>query len=409
MSAAPDCLPPAASVDEVLALIGARVQPLDAERVPFAEAFGRVLRQAVCAAEDQPPFDRSSMDGYAIRLDDPATQFRVVDEIRAGDWKPRALHPGEAVRIATGGALPGDGLQVVMKEDVRVEADTVTVVRRDGERNIRFRGEDARVGQVLMEAGTVLQPGSLGLLASVGCVRPLVTRLPRALHVATGNEILPPDQTPGPGQIRDSNSTLVRAFLSQWGIKPEQRRVGEDETQVKSEIQNPKPEVDQLDLLLISGGASVGEHDFTKRLLEHLGFAILVSKTTARPGKPLIVAQRGAALAFGLPGNPLAHFVCLNLHVRAALQAFAGQSAKTHFQAGVLAVDLRADGNARETLWPARWTLRDGAATLTPLRWRSSGDLTSLATANALIRVTAGAERRARGSRVEFVSTEGNA
>ena len=409
MSAAPDCPPPAASVDEVLALIGARVQPLDAESVPFAEAFGRVLRQAVCAAEDQPPFDRSSMDGYAIRLDDPATQFRVVDEIRAGDWKPRALQPGEAVRIATGGALPGDGLQVVMKEDVRVEADTVTMLRRDGERNIRFRGEDARVGQVLVEAGTVLQPGSLGLLASVGCVRPLVTRLPRALHVATGNEILPPDQTPGPGQIRDSNSTLVRAFLSQWGIKPEQRRVGEDETQVKFEIQNPKFEVDQLDLLLISGGASVGEHDFTKRLLEHLGFAILVSKTTARPGKPLIMARRGAALAFGLPGNPLAHFVCLNLYVRAALQFFAGQSAKTPFQAGVLAVDLRADGNARETLWPARWTLRDGVATLTPLRWRSSGDLTSLATANALIRVTAGAERRARGSRVEFVSTEGNA
>jgi molybdopterin molybdotransferase len=409
MSAAPDCLPPAASVDEVLALIGASVQPLDAERVPFAEAFGRVLRQAVCAAEDQPPFDRSSMDGYAIRLDDPATQFRVVDEIRAGDWKPRALQPGEAVRIATGGALPGDGLQVVMKEDVRVEADTVTVVRRDGERNIRFRGEDARVGQVLVEAGTVLQPGSLGLLASVGCVRPLVTRLPRVLHVATGNEILPPDQTPGPGKIRDSNSALVRAFLSQWGITVEQRRVSEDETQVKSEIQNPTFEVDQLDLLLISGGASVGEHDFTKRLLEHLNFTILVSKTTARPGKPLIVARRGAALAFGLPGNPLAHFVCLNLYVCAALQALAGQSAETPFQAGVLAVDLRADGNARETLWPARWTLRDGVATLTPLRWRSSGDLTSLATANALIRVTAGAERRARGSRVEFVSTEGNA
>jgi len=294
-------------------------------------------------------------------------------------------------------------LQVVMREDAERKGDSVSVARRDAERHIRFRGEDARAGQVLVEAGTVLEPGALGLLASLGCAQPVVTRLPRVLHVATGNEIVPPDQTPQRGQIRDSNSTLVRAFLRQWNIEPAQLHVPEDEAAAESAIRNAQS---AIDLLLISGGASVGEHDFTRRLLETLGFTILVSKTTARPGKPLIVAQRGNALAFGLPGNPLAHFVCLNLYVRAALQAFAGSPAQTLFQTGALAADLAADGNARETFWPARWAFSGGAAKLTPLRWSSSGDLTSLAAANALIRVTAGAARLERGSQVEFVATD---
>lgn len=393
----------AASAGDVLALIAELCLPLAAERVALAEAAGRVLREPVCAPEDQPPFDRSSVDGFAVRQDDRATQFRVVGEIRAGDWKPRMLRLGEAVRIGTGGALPGEDLRVVMKEDAQIEADQLTVLRHDDERNIRFRGEDARAGHVLVEAGAILSPGTLALLASVGCARPLVTRLPRVRHVATGNEIVPPDQTPEHGQIRDSNSTLVRAFLGQWGIEAEQFRAGEDQDAIESAIGNRQSDVD---LLLISGGASVGEHDFTRRLLDESGFTIHISKTTARPGKPLIVAQRGNTLAFGLPGNPLAHFVCLNLYVRAALEAFTGQSARTAFTPGALAADLTAGGNTRETFWPARWLLQDGSVMLTPLRWSSSGDLTSLATANALIRVTAGIEQCQRGSRVEFVRIE---
>ena len=393
----------AASASEVLELVRQLCVPLEAGRVPLADAAGRVLREPACAPEDQPPFDRSSVDGFAVRLDDRATQFRVVDEIRAGDWKPRTLQPGETARIATGGALPGDGLQVVMKENARVEADQLTVLRRDAERNIRFRGEDARAGQVLVEAGVILQSGALALLASVGCAQPLVTRPPRVRHIATGNEIVSPDQMPGRGQIRDSNSTLVRAFFGRWGIVPEQVRVGEEAATIDSALRTSHS---TIDLLLISGGASVGEHDFTRGLLERAGFTIHVSKATARPGKPLIVAQRGGTLAFGLPGNPLAHFVCLNLYVRAALEAFAGQSDKTAFVTGVMAEDLAAGAHALETFWPAHWALQEGVAMLTPLRWRSSGDLTSLATANALLRVTAGAEQFQCGSRVEFVRTE---
>ncbi len=393
----------AASASEVLKLVREICLPLAAERVALTHAGGRVLREPVRAPEDQPSFDRSSVDGFAVRMDDATSRFRVVDEIRAGDWKPRQLQPGEAVRIATGGALPGDGLQVVMREDAEREGEFVVVLRRDDERNIRFRGEDARVGQVLIEPEIRLQPGTLGLLASVGCAQPLVTKLPRVLHLATGNEIVPPEETPQRGQIRDSNSTLVRAFLDQWRIQPIQLRVAEDQAAARAALEGSARDAD---LILVSGGASVGEHDFTRHLLEQFGFTIHVSKATARPGKPLIVAQRGNTMAFGLPGNPLAHFVCLNLYVRAALEAFAGRPAESVFHTGVLMTELPADGNARETFWPAHWRLDDGVATLTPLRWSSSGDLTSLASANALIRVTAGAERLERSRWVEFISTE---
>ena len=412
----------APGADEIIALLNGLGQPLAAAHTPLHEAAGRVLREPVCAPEDQPPFDRSAMDGFAIRLDDASSEFKIVDEIRAGDWKPRELQAGEAVQISTGGALPGDGLQVVIKENVRVTGKILTVIERDANRCIRFRGEDARAGQVLVESGTTLTPGALALLASVGHAQPMVTGLPRVLHLATGNEIVPPEQTPPAGQIRDSNSILVRAFLKHWQVKLEQRRMPEDESAVRAALaevwssafrrsgetpippEGGTPNLD-TDLLLVSGGASVGEHDFTRWLLEHFGFEIMVCKTALRPGRPLLVARRGNQIAFGLPGNPLAHFVCLNLFVRVTLEKFSGRAAANIFQPGTLAAKLESGRNARETFWPACAEMRNGEMKLTPLRWSSSSDLTALALANSLIRVKAESSDLAAGAAVEFVPT----
>jgi len=396
----PAKLPPDA--DRVRALVREHCPPLPSERVFLAEAAGRVLREQVCAPEDQPALDRSAVDGFAIRCDEATTRLRIVDRLRAGEWKPQVLQPGEAVQIATGAALPGAGLRVVMKEDVDVAGDTVTLRRSDGPEHIRRRGEDARAGQGLVPAGTVLRPGTLGLLASVGVVRPLVTRRPRVVHLVTGNEIVPPDQAPGPGQVRDANSTLVRTFLAPWGVEARQERLPEDEALVRAAIQQG---TEESDLLLVSGGASVGEHDFTRRLLEACGFTVLVSRTAARPGKPLIVAERCGALAFGLPGNPLAHFVCLNLYVRAALEAGAGTTRPRTFQTGFQGADIPGAVESTEVFWPATWRLQDGRALVSPLRWRSSGDLTALASANALVRVSGASDSRSGGSRVEFLDT----
>jgi molybdopterin molybdotransferase len=391
------------SADEVRALLWRLCEPLSPEQVPLPLALGRVLRDPVAAPEDQPPFDRAAVDGYALRTDDPALRFRVVDDIRAGDWKPRVLRPGEAVRIATGGALPAAGLQVVPREMAQVEGDVLVLVQREAETNVRCRGDDARAGQVLIEAGTVLSAGALALLASVGAAKPCVTRQPRVVHLLTGNEIVPPDQIPARGQIRDSNSTLVRSFLRNWEVVPSQERIPEDEGALARALSRWAP---AADLLLISGGASGGEHDFTRRALVAADFAILVHGTTARPGKPLLVGRRGAALAIGLPGNPLAHFVGLHLYVRAALEGWSGQTVRTQFNSGQLAMGLEAATGSRETFWPARWWLADGMVLVAPRPWNNSGDLTGLATANALLRVPPGANRLLPGSRVDFLCLE---
>jgi len=384
---------------ELIALIRQTAAPLDREQVPLAHALGRVLRAPVRAAEDQPPFDRSAVDGFAVRVGDDSAVFRLVDEIRAGDWKPRQLQTGETVRIATGGALPSAGLQVLMKEHIEATATTVRVLRPSTERHVRIRGEDAASGQLLLDAPLRLNAGALALLASLGCAQPEVTRQPRVVHLATGNEIVPPETTPDPGQIRDSNSTLVRAFLQSLGITPRQHRVAEDHAALETAL---RTSADTADLLLISGGASVGPHDFTRVLLEQNGFDILVSKTSLRPGKPLIFARRGTTLAFGLPGNPLAHFVCLHLFVRAALEQFAGLPPAPLWRRGVLAADFSADIGPRETFWPAFCRNDDGGPALLPLAWNNSGDLTSLATANALLRFAGHAPARARGDGIEF-------
>lgn len=404
MNAAP-ISPAAGGVENVVDVVRANCRPLATERALLSAALHRVLREPVSAPEDQPAFDRSAMDGFAVRLDDAGTRFRVVDEIRAGDWKPRQLQPGETVRISTGGALPGAGLQVLMKEDVQVEADRIHVLRRDQNCHVRFRGEDAPKGRVLVEAGTRLQPGTLALLASIGHIEPLVTRRPRVWHVATGNEIVAPDQTPRPGQIRDSNSILVRTLLQQSGIESTPLRAPEDLSSAEAALRQHAIGSDAPDVLLVSGGASVGEHDFTRQLFERLGWSVHFARTNTRPGKPLIVATRESAIAFGLPGNPLAHFVCLNLFVRSALDRLAGLPDRELFTPAVLAVELNSDGSSRETLWPAVACHARGSVEITPLKWGSSGDLTSLARANALLRVPAGATSLAAGSPVTFCST----
>jgi molybdopterin molybdotransferase len=393
--------PTAARLEEVVALVRPHCLPLEPERVPLAQALHRVLREPVLAPTDLPAFDRSAVDGFAVRTDDPGPVFRIVDQIQAGDWKPRQIGAGETVRIATGAALPGSGLQVIMKEDARVEGEQVRAIRREAASNIRARGDDARQGQVLVESACRLTPGSWSLLAALGQANPLVTRRVRVLHVLTGNEIIPPGQALGPGQVYDSNSILVRGFLAQFGVEPVQLRVAEDQAAAEAAV---TPRLGEIDLLLISGGASVGEHDFTRPLLERFGFSIHLCKTNTRPGKPLLFATRDKLVAFGLPGNPLAHLVCLSLYVRTALESLAGLPEQPLFREAVLTAELSAGGHPRETLWPARIQFSGGRAEVTPLRWSSSGDVTSLAQANGLARVAAGTVVLPAGSALPVTS-----
>ena len=377
------------TVDEVWQLLRDEVTAREAVETELADALGGVLREDVRAPEDQPAFDRSAVDGYVVRADDASEVFAVGGEIRAGDGRHHELVAGKALRIATGAVVPEDG-EVIMLEDAAESDGAVRFVRR-GRDHVRRRGEDAKAGDVLVRAGTVLGTGSTGLLASSGCVRPMVTRAIDALHVATGNEIVSADKVPSAGQVRDSNSPLVAAWARAGGMRIRQKRVGEDASALRHAVEGRR------DLLLVSGGASVGGHDCTAEVLEAAGFEILVAKVAVRPGKPLIVARRGVEWAFGLPGNPLSHFVCLHVFVEAALSAMRGGPCRPVMWNR--RVEAAIPGNPRETWWPAVEE-REG---LRPLPWTSSGDLAALALADTLVRVPSSG--LAAGSEAEFIRT----
>ncbi|HTR41965.1 MAG TPA: molybdenum cofactor biosynthesis protein MoaE [Pseudomonadales bacterium] len=386
------------SLDEALANIQEQAQPLPGARVALTEVFGRVLREKVCASEDFPACDRSTRDGYAILEDDSGDMFHVVDTLHAADWKPRQLKLGEAVRVSTGSALPCENLRVVMQEDVERTGDCIKVLFRESGTNIRKRGEEIRGGGTVLEARTNLNAGTMALLAMVGCVKPLVSPRLRVAHFTTGNEVVPPDQTPKPGQIRDSNSILVRAMLEKFPCDIFQSHLRENLDEAKSQIAKFKSQIENVNVLLISGGASVGEKDFTRELLAHLGFEIVFSRLNVRPGAPLIFGTSGRQIAFGLPGNPVSHFVCFHLFVAPALRGLTGAQAHK-FLTGTLASKFDDAPNSRETFWPTRWDSHG----LHPLKWMSSGDTTCLAEANALIRVPPNSDPMDTGAKVEFL------
>jgi molybdopterin molybdotransferase len=268
---------------------------------------------------------------------------------------------------------------------------------------VRRRGEDVKAGAVLIEAGTMLDGGALALLATAGCVEPLVSPGLRVVHFTTGDEIVSPDETPKPGQIRDSNSHLIRGLLEQAGCTVRHWHLPEDFTQAKAAIAGADVALDEADVLLVSGGASVGDKDFTRPLLESLGYQISVSQVNLRPGKPLLFGTNGNKIAFGLPGNPLSHFVCFHAFVSVALARLSGRETAP-FRVAKLAEPLLDAHCARETLWPAQLVWGEQGARLQPLPWSSSGDVTCLAAANALIRVPARHERFEAGTLMEFLS-----
>jgi molybdopterin molybdotransferase len=390
------------SLDEALVEIRSRSRPLPAARTPLAEALGCVLRETICAPEDLPTVDRSTRDGYAIRDDDASKTFSVVDTIHAADWKPRQLKSGEAVRVATGAALSCGGLRVVMQEHVERDGDKLHVVRRENSTNVRLRGEEVRQGQPLVSAGTQLNAGALAILAMAGNINPLVSPRLRILHFTTGDEIVTPDQTPKPGQIRDSNSILIRGLLRNFPCDVEQGHLPENFEAAMLEIAARKPGIENADVLLVSGGASVGEKDFTRALLEQLGFGIVFSQINLRPGRPLIFGVNGSRVAFGLPGNPLSHFVCFHFAVVAALAGLTGGE-PPDFLRGQLGEKLDDNPCPRETLWPARWEWNEATPRLRLLAWASSGDIICLAAANALVRVPANCASLHDGTTVDFL------
>ena len=362
-----------------------RAPQLPAERVPLAAALRRVLREPARADLDSPPFDASAMDGYALRAADAAQALRLIGESAAGAAFPDIVGPGECVRIFTGAPVPAGADCVVKQEDTTRDQTKVRIMNfpRSGA-FIRRRGENRRAGDTVVAAGARLGPPELAALASAGVTMPLVTRRPRIAHVVTGNELVPPDRTPTGAQIRDSNSALISALVAQHGGELAAHAHLPDDL---SAAQTALAALPDHDVLLISGGASVGDHDFARPALTTLGYTLHFQQINLRPGKPLVFASRSDRLAFALPGNPVSHWVTFNLFVAPLLHKLAtGLDAAPPRRRGRLAPDAPLPPpDARQTIWPARVEFINGEPHVTLLTLASSGDSSGLVGANALV------------------------
>jgi molybdopterin molybdotransferase len=314
------------SIHEAIDTVIGAVRPLPAEEVPLLEALGRATAAAIVSPEAVPSFDNSAMDGYAVRgaeLEAGRREFRVVVEIPAGRWVGEEVGAGEAAKIMTGAPLPPGVDTVVQVEHTEQRGQTLVVTEpvRPGA-NVRHAAEDVAVGDVLFPRGACLGPAEIGLLASVSRERVAVARRPRVAILATGSELRLPGQPLGPGQIRNSNSFTAYGQVLAAGGEPVLLGIARDDL---DETRRLLADALACDVVITSGGVSVGEFDFVKQVQDELGVERRFWGVAMKPGKPLAFGTRGDTLVFGVPGNPVAAMVSFEMFVRPALLTLQGR------------------------------------------------------------------------------------
>jgi molybdopterin molybdotransferase len=376
------------SIAEAHRLIMAHARPLAAESVPLEEAAGRVLAEPALAVVDLPPFPSSAMDGYAVRAADTPGRLRVAGRVAAGKPVAAALASGEAMGIATGGVVP-EGADAVIPIEYVVEHDNEVEIESavGSGANVRPRGGDIRAGEPVAEAGSVLTPARLGALAAAGLADVRCTRRPRAAVLATGTELRRPGEELAPGQIYEANGLILSAQLEAAGAAVERSpAVGDEEAALRAALE----EALQADVVVTSGGVSVGPHDLVRRVEAVLGVHEVFWRVAVKPGKPIAFGVREDTLVFGLPGNPVSALVSFELFVKPAIRALQGvPEPLPRFERGRLAGACRRNPE-RDELARARLRWSEDGALLEPLGGQESHMIARSAGADALVLIPRG-------------------
>jgi molybdopterin molybdotransferase len=376
-------------VADALSAIIAGAEALPEEMVALDAAFHRVLARDLPALRTQPPQAMSAMDGYAVRAADasrPGARLRVVGEVAAGRPFEGKVGPGETIRIFTGGVLPEGADAIVIQEDAIVEGDGIEIKEAaPAGRHVRRAGVDFRTGDVLLANGTRLTDRHLALAASMNYPEIPVRRRPKVAILATGDELVMPGATPGPGQIVYSNGYALRALARHEGAETIDLGVAADTIEATT-VGIRRARDSGAVVLITSGGASVGDHDYVKRSLEAEGVTMAFWKIAMRPGKPMMHGRLGAMRVIGLPGNPVSSYVCGFLFLAPLIRALSGRAVVHHArERGLLGGDVGAN-DLREDYLRARLEARaDGALIATPVDHQDSSLLGNLAKAQALV------------------------
>jgi molybdenum cofactor synthesis domain-containing protein len=397
------------SVAEAIQIVRQHTVPLATELVPIEQALGRVLAEDVVADTDLPPFNRAQMDGYAVRAQDvkeAPVRLKIAGESAAGRGWHHELEEGQAVRIMTGAPVPA-GADSVQQVELTHELKDGTVVELlesvETGKSIVPRGSEITAGEVVLRAGTTINAAMTAVLAAFGYAQVKVFRKPRVAILATGSELVPVDQKPGQDQIRDSNNYSISAYAELAGAVVERMPVTGDETSLlKTQLAEAAK---RCDLIVTSGGVSMGVYDVTKAALKELDAELFFERVALRPGKPTVFARLpNGTLVFGLPGNPVSVSVTFNLFARTALLAMQGTTEPAlKRETAVLARSVKGTSD-RENYLPAQLTSNDdGELVAFPLKWGGSSDFVAFALTTALVIVPANVKAIEAGSLVSVL------
>jgi molybdopterin molybdotransferase len=389
------------SVEDALAQVLARVRPLPGEPVPLEQAAWRVLAEDAVAAVDLPRFPSSAMDGFALRAADSPGTLPVVARVAAGRPAPRALAAGEAMGIATGGVVPEGADAVVPVERVTEQNGEVVVPEAvPPGANVRPLGGDVRAGATVVSAGTTLSPSRIASLAAAGVSHPLCGARPQVAVVSTGTELRSPGEPLRDGEIYESNGVMLAAVLRSAGAEVAPREtVADDAAAHRAALERGL----EADVLVTSGGVSVGPHDLVRGTLAELGAEEVFWRVAMRPGKPISFATRGATLVFGLPGNPVSSLVGALLFVVPALRALQGaRDPGPRFEVGALGAAARRNPH-RDDFQRARVEASDAGTVLVPIEGQDSHMIVRAAAADAIVHVPRGEGELSAGSVVRYL------
>ena len=375
-----------------------------AETVSLEDALGRVLAAEIRADRDYPPFNRSARDGFAVAASDVAdtpARLRVIGRTRAGEPARFKLQPGETVEIMTGAPGPEGADAVVMWEYSQRDGDWVTLESGvPAGKNLIYRGSETQAGAVVLEPGKPIDYPQVALLASTGHTRVEVYRKPRVSILSTGDEVVELDRAPEPFQIRNSNAFSLAAQVRRLGGEPRILPIAPDDPARTRELVEQGL---QSDLLLLSGGVSMGKFDYVEQVLADLGAEFFFTQVKIQPGKPLVFGQVGSVPVFGLPGNPISTMVTFEVFASIAVHRLAGRpdSPLPFFKAR-----LRSDFKHKPVLTrflPARVEGEHGETTVDPVKWQGSGDLVALARSNCFLVATPERDAWAAGEWIDVL------
>jgi molybdopterin molybdotransferase len=386
------------SFEKALEIVEIIPQPLGVEIVDLSDALGRVLAEDVYADMDMPPFNKSAVDGYACREGDLFNPLEIIEIVSAGQLPTKNITTGKCSKVMTGSMIPDGADIIIMVEDVEmISKNTIRFTRPKSNTNICYRGEDIRNHDKALKEGTLIRPQEMAVLATFGSARLQVYRRPVVGIISTGDELVEPHEIPAASQIRNSNATQLVAQVAGMGAIPKYFGIAKDtESSTRAKISQG---LETCDLILLTGGVSMGDFDYVPGVMSQLGVDILFRSVAIQPGRPTVFGRAGEKLLFGLPGNPVSSFVIFELLVKPVLRKLFGNTMKTLQLHLPMGQEYRRRKSVRKSFLPVK--ILNGE--VFPVEYHGSAHINAYIFADGIVSVEIGETTLEQGQKVWFI------